>query len=219
MHEGRDTYKDLNNAKVLTAQGGDKKIKHILPIIGTPGVGKSSVSRLLASRIGARLISLGDLVRKEGLITGEDVERETSIVNLEKVSESVEKKITSSVRDVIVEGHYAMDVVSPKKVHLAFVLRRDPQELRDILEERNYREEKVRENLAAEILDVCLYDAVDRLGVDKVCEVDVTSKKVGDAVEEILLILNGRKECKVGLVDWLGRMESEGTLTEYFKDL
>ena len=162
---------------------------------------------------------MGDLVRKEKLYTEEDVKRNTSIVDLEKVSESVEKTITGSMRDVIVEGHYAMDVVSPEKVHLAFVLRRDPQELRDILEERNYREEKVRENLAAEILDVCLYDAVDRLGVDKVCEVEVTSKKVGDAVEEILLILNGKRKCKVGLVDWLGRLESKGKLTEYFKDL
>jgi adenylate kinase len=164
------------------------------------------------------LISLGELVEKERLYIGKDMERDTFIADLEKVSESVEKKTASSKEGVIIEGHYAMDVVSPEKVHLAFVLRRDPRELREILKERNYREEKVQENLAAEILDVCLYDAIDRLGVDKVCEVDVTGRKVEDAVEEILLILDGKRECKAGLVDWLGKLESEGKLDEHLKE-
>lgn len=74
------------------------------------------------------------------------------------------------------------------------------------------------ENLAAEALDVCLYDAIKRCGVKKVCEIDVTSKSVGEVVEEILEVLSGSRECRVGVVDWLGKLESEGKLDEYLRD-
>jgi len=187
-------------------------------ITGTPGVGKSSVSRLLASRIKADLISVGDLVKKERLYIGVDKKRETLIADLEKVSESVEKIIAASCRDVIIEGHYAADVVTPEEVYLVIVLRRDPQELKSILKKRNYAEEKIRENLAAEILDVCLYDAVSRCGIEKICEFDVTHRKVEEVVEDILPVLDGKKERKVGIVDWLGKLNSEGKLEEYLKD-
>ena len=189
----------------------------ILIITGTPGVGKSSVSELLASRIDARSISLGALVAKEELHVEVDRKRETLVADMKRLRERVEEIIANSVGDIVVEGHYAVDVVRPEDVHLVFVLRRDPQELERVLRERLYGEEKVRENLAAEILDVCLYDAVNRCGVNSVCEVDVTGRKVEDVVEEIVQILDGKRECRVGLVDWLGRLESEGRLDDYLE--
>jgi len=98
------------------------------------------------------------------------------------------------------------------------VLRRDPEDLRRILRERSYREEKVRENLAAEILDVCLYDAVKSLGASKVCEIDVTGRRAEDVVEEVFQVLHGTKECRLGVVDWLGKLEAQGKLDEYLKE-
>ena len=190
----------------------------VLIVTGTPGVGKSSVSELLASKIDAKLLSLGYLVKKEGLHIGVDQKRDTLIADLQKISEKVEKITVNTVRDIVIEGHYAVDVVSPEKTYMVFVLRRDPKELRDVLEGRGYKDRKVQENLAAEILDVCLYGAVKTCGANKVCEVDITGRKVEDAVEAILLILDGKKECKVGLVDWLGSLESEGKLDEYLKE-
>jgi len=172
---------------------------------------------LLASRINAKLISVGDLVQKEKLYSGIDKKRDTLIANMEKVSEKLEKMITDSVDDIIVEGHFAVDMVSPEKISFVFVLRRNPQELRDILEARGYKEEKVKENLAAEILDVCLVDAIHRCGVNKVCEVDVTARKAEDIVAEIMSILERKKECRAGIVDWLGKLESEGKLEEYLE--
>lgn len=192
--------------------------KHgILIITGTPGVGKSSVSELLASRIDAESISLGALVEKEELHIEVDRKRDTIVADMKRLRERTEEIITNSVGDIVVEGHYAVDIVRSEDVHLVFVLRRDPQELERVLRERLYGEEKVRENLAAEILDVCLHDAVNRCGVNNVCEVDITGRKVEDVVEEIVQILDGNRECRVGLVDWLGRLESEGTLDKYLE--
>ena len=189
----------------------------ILIVTGTPGVGKSSASELLASRIGAKSISLGALVEKEELHVRVDRNRDTLVADMKRVRKRVEDMIANSAGDIVIEGHYAADVVPPEDVHLVFVLRRDPQELERVLRERLYREEKVRENLAAEILDVCLYDAVTRCGVNRVCEVNVTGRKVEDVVEEIVQILEGKRKCKVGLVDWLGRLEAEGRLDEYLE--
>jgi adenylate kinase len=99
-----------------------------------------------------------------------------------------------------------------------FVLRRNPLELKGILKKRNYTEKKIIENLNAEILDVCLYEAVESCGIDKVCEIDVTSKDFNNVIQEILFILNEKKICRIGLVDWLGELDSQGVLSEYLKD-
>jgi len=191
----------------------------VIIVTGTPGVGKSSVSKLLASRIGAGLIAVGDLVRNEGLYIGIDRKRDTLVADSKKVLRKVERIVACSAGDVIVEGHYAMDVVSPENVRLVFVLRRDPEELREALKGRGYRVEKIRENLAAEILDVCLYDAAKTCGLNKVCEINVTARRAEDVVEEMLLVLYGKKECKVGIVDWLGKLDSEGKLDEYLREI
>lgn len=190
----------------------------VLIITGTPGAGKSTVSKKLAQRIGAEPIPLGELVRKERLYTHEDKKRDTLVADLNRLSERVRQVIASSSRNVVIEGHYAVDVIHPDSVCRVFVLRRDPEELTKILRERGYGEDKVRENLAAEILDVCLYDAVEICGVEKVCEVNVTGRNVADVVEEITDILNGEKKCQVGLVDWLGKLNSEGRLEKYLGD-
>ncbi|MCX8171398.1 MAG: adenylate kinase family protein [Candidatus Bathyarchaeota archaeon] len=184
-------------------------------VTGTPGVGKSSVSAALASRINAHLVSLGELIRGERLYLGFDRERDTLIADMEKVSRRVSEIISSVQKDIVIEGHLAVDAVPAEEASIVFVLRRKPEELKKILEERSYTEKKIMENLAAEILDVCLFEAVKKFGVGKVCEIDVTSKSVDEVVEEILDVLSGLRECRVGVVDWLGDLEAEGKLEEY----
>ena len=51
----------------------------------------------------------------------------------------------------------------------------------------------------------------------KVCELDVTGKTVDENVAEILEVLEKRKKCYAGIVDWLGMLEQEGILDEYLK--
>lgn len=145
-------------------------------------------------------------------------ERDTLIVDLEGVSRRVKEIISSSDRDVIVEGHFASDVVPPESVTMVFVLRRSPEELKRILEDRHYSEKKIAENLAAEILDVCLYDSVNKFGIEKIHEIDATSRGAEDIAQEILEVLGGLRERRVGIVDWLGKLEMENKLGEYLKE-
>lgn len=190
-------------------------MRRVLVITGTPGVGKSSVSSLLVSRLGGVHVNLSDLVRKEELSWGSDRERKSLIVDEKRTSNRVREIIRQSEGYVIIDGHFAVDVVAVKDVLLAFVLRRNPDELMEILRKRGFNETKVMENVGAEILDVCLFDALKAYGKKKICEVDVSGRTVEDVADDIISLVNGRKECRVGFVDWLTKLEFEGRLDEF----
>ena len=181
-------------------------------------MGKTAISQSLASKLKAIHIDLSKLVKQERLISGVDKVRETLIVDMEKVSERVQDIIKSYEQDIVIDGHYSMNVLPAKDVYLAFVLRRDPEELKEIMENRGFSEKKLGENLAAEILDVCLWDAVRVCSADKVCEIDASGKTIEEVVEEIVAVLEKKRKCRVGIVDWLGKLEKEGRLDEFLKD-
>lgn len=186
-------------------------------IAGTPGVGKTLISRLLVSKLDALHIDLAELAKKENLISGFDQARKTPIADTKRIAKRVEELIEASQTDVIIDGHYAVDVVPAKKTCIVFVLRRNPSELKSVLEDYGFEGKKLWENLAAEILDVCLWDAVSACGAEKVCEIDVSDRKIEKVVEEIVSVLNRKEKCKTGVVDWLGKLEKEGKLQDFLK--
>jgi adenylate kinase len=191
----------------------------VLVIAGSPGVGKTSLSTFLTRYLKGVSVNISELVSREGMSCGFDEERKTLIADVDKVSKRVEEIIQGSEGWVVVDGHFAMDLVPSKEVFLAFVLRRDPSELREVLKSRGFDDRKVDENVAAEILDVCLFDAVETYGEEKVCEIDITGRSEEDVADEVIQIVEGKKECKVGKVDWLTKLELAGRLEEFLKDL
>jgi adenylate kinase len=196
-----------------------KKFANAILVTGTPGVGKTTVSLMLASKLDVHYISITELVKKHKLIIGLDENRQTLVADTEKVSNQLQNFVDNSQNKVVIEGHYAVDVVATKDVNIVFVLRRDPRELKITLEKRGYEKKKLWENLTAEILDVCLWDALSVCEADKVCEIDVSAKTVGTVVEEIIMVLDKRKECKHGIIDWLGLLEKEGRLAEFLSNI
>jgi len=192
--------------------------KRVILLTGTPCVGKSSVARLLCVKLDAFYVNLTELAIRENLVSGKDLERNSIIVDerrmMRKIGEIIEK---CDKEDVVVDGHYAVNVVPKNFVSYVFVLRRDPVELKGFMEKAGFSGLKLWENLASEILDVCLVDALKVHGKEKVCELDVTGKSVEEIVNEILNILMGRGKCRVGVVDWIGKLESEGLLEEFLK--
>lgn len=193
-------------------------VRYVVLVTGTPCVGKTSVARLLSSKLNAAYVNLTDLALKEDLILGRDSKRNSLIVNEGDMRIKLEEIIKEcGEKSVVVDGHYAPSVVPDHLVTHVFVLRRDPVELRRFMEEAGFSGGKLWENLASEILDVCLVDAISAYGESKVCEVNVSGKTVEEAVSEILEVLEGSKKCRIGIVDWLGKLESEGLLDEFLK--
>jgi len=192
--------------------------KRVILVTGTPCVGKTSVARLLASKLNAFYVNLTELALHQNLISGKDEKRGSIIVDENRMR----RKICQIIEDcdkseVIVDGHYAVSVVPKELTTHVFVLRRDPVELRKFMEQCGFSGRKLWENLASEILDVCLCEALNVYENGKVCELDVSGKSVEEIVDEILEILNGSKECGVGVVDWLDKLESEGLLEEFLR--
>lgn len=192
------------------------KIRQVVIITGTPGVGKTTVSEQLATRLGAMHINLGDLVKRERLTSGYDGRRQTWIADTDRLANRL-KQILKQPGTLVVDGHYAPSVIPKRSVTMVFVLRRHPRQLKEQLETRGFKGDKLWENIESEILDVCLYDAIMNVGVQKVCEIDTTNKRVEDVVKEILSILDGQKPCITKLTDWLETLERESRLDEYLK--
>lgn len=192
--------------------------KRVILVTGTPCVGKTSIARLLTTKLGALYINLTELAINENLISGKDKERNSIIVNENQMRQKIREIIESYKKeDIVIDGHYAVNVVPSKLVTCVFVLRRDPVELRRLMEHSGFSGQKLWENLASEILDVCLVEALNVHGEEKVCELDASGKSVEEVVSEILDVLGNYKKCLVGVVDWLGKLENEGLLDEFLK--
>lgn len=192
-------------------------MKHVILITGTPCVGKTTTAQALAAKLGAEYINLTDYAKTNNLILEEDPDRCTLVIDEEKMQQKLLETIEASQnQNIIIDGHYAAAVTPEQHIAQVFVLRRHPKELKQFMEKRGYSGSKLWENLQAEIIDVCLGEAAEVHG-GRVCELDVTGKPVEAIVEDIVAILEKRKACMVGFVDWMGTLEKEGILDEYLK--
>jgi len=184
----------------------------VIVLTGVPGVGKTTVSERLVDMIGGLHIDLSAFAEGEGLVVGWDERRGTAVVDLNAVRERLDGVLNSTSGPLVIEGHFAADIVPSGIASFIFVLRRAPWVLRDELEARGYGREKVWENVEAELLGVCLVEAMEAYGPERVCEVDTTELTETEAAEAILSIMDGRVPCQRGTIDWLGRVESKWLL-------
>lgn len=188
-------------------------------VTGTPGVGKTDISEKLAVRLDAIHIDIGELVKKEKITSGYDENRQTLIADTAKLARRIQQTITGTRKTVIIDGHYGTEVTPKDQLTRVFVLRCHPKQLKQRMEEKGFRGAKVKENLAAEILDVCLSEAVENAGTERVCELDTTDKTPDAVVTEIMSILKTKRRCSTGIVDWLRQLEMENSLDQYLQDL
>lgn len=190
--------------------------KLVILITGTPCVGKTTTAKHLSAKLDADYINLTEYAKTNALTLDEDKERQTTIINEDAMQQKLTETINSSDNaNIIIDGHYAHAVVPSLLVSRVFVLRRNPIELRKFMENRGFPSAKLWENLASEILDVCLIESLKEHKKEKVCELDTTGKTVEAIVNEILEVLNKKKRCPVGNVDWLGMLETQGLLDKY----
>jgi adenylate kinase len=192
--------------------------KRVILVTGTPCVGKTSVAHLLTTKLDALYVNLTELAISKNLISGKDEERGSIIIDENRMKRKIREIVKNCDKgNIVIDGHYAVSVVPKRHVTYVFVLRRDPVELRELMEHCGFSSRKLWENLASEILDVCLVEALNTYGKGNVCELNVSGKSVEEIVSEILAVLSGHGKCRVGVVDWLGKLETEGLLDEFLK--
>jgi adenylate kinase len=100
---------------------------------------------------------------------GQDPDRDTLIITEEAMQHHLAATINAlENQDIVIDGHYAAAVTPQQHDAQVFVLRRNPKELKTLMEKRGYTGQKLWENLQAEILDVCLGEAMERMPKESV---------------------------------------------------
>jgi adenylate kinase len=183
-----------------------------LVITGNPGVGKHTCARIIAARTGAEIVDINRVAIDNGAIA-KKTERGLE-VDIKKLVRLL-AKILKSRKDLVIVGHLAPYVLKPAGVSMVAVLRRSPYELEKTLEKRAYRADKVRENLASEILGVSLYDSLKTFGRCKVAEFDTTGKTADQTADEIMRSLH--KKPKPAGIDWLAMVSERGDMLRFFE--
>ncbi len=166
----------------------------IVAISGTPGTGKTSVSKVLMNK-GYHVIELGDFVRDRRLFSSVDRKRGSLEVDTDDLDKALRSEIPQGT--VLLVGHLSHFLT----VDMIIVLRCRPSVLCERLEARGWSEKKIKENMEAEALDVILIESLD--SNIEVLEIDTTDRDTegtGEAIEEILR--GERQKYAVGHVDW-----------------
>ncbi|MDI3476195.1 MAG: adenylate kinase [Thermococcaceae archaeon] len=163
----------------------------IIAVTGTPGVGKTTVSKLLAEKLGYEYVNLREYALGKGIgeMKGDELE-----VEVDELAYNFEKDFKG--KNVVVDGHLSHFLNSD----LVIVLRANPKLIAERLKERGYSREKLGENVEAELVDVILVEALEEN--ENVIEVDTTGKTPEEVVEEILNLIQKGVRRRVGIVDW-----------------
>jgi adenylate kinase len=142
-----------------------RQLPNIL-ITGTPGVGKSSLSKRLVSdsRVASlnrgvfRHLDLGVLIKEHKLFTEWDDDLNVSIFSEDLIEQYLTPLMNDPKGGFIVDFHSATFLPS-EWFDLVIVLRTDTKTLYDRLQERGYSIKKINENIESEIFQI-IYDEV-----------------------------------------------------------
>ena len=183
-----------------------------LVITGNPGVGKHTTAFELKKILDLVLIDINDLaVQHHAFLQTPNLE-----IDSRKIATIIESKLGDSQRTVIV-GHLAPYVLKKEWIDLTIVLRRSPYAILSTLASRKYSAEKIRENVASEILGVILYDSVQRFGKEKIAELDTTQTTSTEICEKIISLIEGKTGRKIGVVDWLSLVNERGDVGRFLE--
>ena len=181
----------------------------VLVLTGNPGVGKHTVSKILAETLGYKIVD----INKECVKVGTSNQNDSIDVDVEKTKKLLEEKISDKS---IVVGHLAPFVVSKELVSTVIVLRKNPYDLIEIYEKRNYSDKKKNDNLGSEILGIIAYDSIQNLGEDKTFQINTTSITVEETAKKIESVIN--RTSKGDVIDWLADITQKNDLKKFFPD-
>lgn len=147
-------------------------------------------------------IELNLYARENNCVIGKDIQRNTEIVNMKSLKKILQKELKNIETSVVIDGHYSHELFSDNEVSNVFVLRKAPWELQRVLEMREYGQEKIWENIEAEIMGIIMQEAQENYVKEKLFEIDVTQKTSQRIVLEIQDIIEG-KSIIFNSIDWM----------------
>jgi len=155
-----------------------KKSKLII-ITGTPATGKSTLAKILVKQLNYEHLDLHQYYKQ--LATQYNKKKQCYDLNQKKVLKLVREKLTSTKKEgIIIDSHISHHL--PKSlVNLCIVLTcSNLKELEKRLKNRKYSKQKIRENLDAEIFQICLTQAQENghnlIVIDTSTKIDLSNR-------------------------------------------
>ena len=160
-------------------------------ITGTPGTGKTLVSRKLASKLKFHYIDVNKFIDKKKLSEGFDKKRKSRIIDVNKLGHALIKEIRAVEKQnrrekgIIIDSHLS-HYLPGHHVDLCIVMKCDIKELSKRLKKKKFHRKKIEENLQAEIFDICheeakqLHQKILVIDTTKGFNIKDLAKKLGD---------------------------------------
>jgi adenylate kinase len=162
-----------------------------LLITGTPGTGKTTVSKQLAAKLGYAYLNEMDFSVKNQIGAWDTTENEL-VVPLDKLETALEKELKKQKKTVL-EGHLLCEITLP--VDLVIVLTVNPELLETRLETKQYKAEKLMDNLFCEGIEYCKKHAERNYSKARVVAIK-NEKDINETLSNIMELLQER-----GLLD------------------
>lgn len=178
-------------------------------ITGNPGVGKHTIVKKIAENLELNVLDINKIAKDEELF---EKNQDTNDIDTKKLGKIISEK---NLEKNIIVGHLAPYVLDTQQVKIMIVLRRNPYDLISVYKDRNYTDEKNRENTGSEILGIIAYDAKNKFQ-DKVFQVNTSGKSIEGAVKKVLSIISNNKDDDK--VDWLELVTKNNDLRKFFVD-
>ena len=178
-------------------------------ITGNPGVGKHTITQLIADKMKLSIIDINKIAKDSELF---EKNGDTNDVDVEVLEKILESKISESN---IIVGHLAPYVLRKNQVKIMIVLRRSPYDLIPVYEDRKYDDDKIRDNVGSEILGIITNDAIDKFQ-EKTFQINVSGKTVVEVFEKIMSVIMNKKGNEA--VDWLELVRKNNDLGKFFAD-
>lgn len=134
--------------------------KLLLVISGTPGTGKAVLAKELAKKLGFPRLDLHDYYPKIAIKYNRA--KQGYDLDLKKFEQLVREKKKEVLTGLIIDSHIA-HLLPKNLVDLCIILTcSNLKKLEKKLQQRKYSRKKIRENLDAEIFQVCLIEAQEQ---------------------------------------------------------
>ena len=167
----------------------------VIAVSGTPGTGKTTLSKRLAKKLNFSYLDVNETIKKYNIAEGFDKKRRTKILDVKKLNNAllkeisiiknslnkkpISKKSNKKIKEGIIVDSHLSHYLPKKYVDLCIVTKCDLKILKKRLKRKKYSESKIRENLDAEIFDICLSEAKESR--HKVIVIDTTKGiNIGD---------------------------------------